>query len=621
MIRCRGFTNRNTDLDEAKKAIDKGWQNKSLSPKEIDDWVNQGGFLGWRIPRGYVVVDIDKINYATTIITHLESLGNCGVYKTPKGVHLIYKSGAEVKNVSHIISACGLEVDYRAGGKGYIIYPTANAPKRKILREIPEDVDKMPSFFNPIKGLESPLSASEGSRNHTLYTWYCKLLGLRIPEADKVIFFTNMLLDNPLEEVELGKSINSANVWWSKQGISDSGTDWDKKHLYWMKEIAYPLMSASNLKILLDKYDIKVKLNDMTHEFELNGEKVEDRHDVVVKDLAQEYKFKGVSMNTISQYLDFIGHENIYHPVKDYIDGLTALDSTTELKKLCDTLEYEAEEDREFSELLIKRWLISTIAAVYNPQFSSQGVLTLQGEGGIRKSTWLRQLSPIESSFIGEFIGFDVHDKDDVAKATKAWIVELAELESTMKKDYISLKGYITSVYDEYRAAYARRLHKHKRKTVYCASVNSVEFLKDDTGNRRFWVLGLKTIDTDTKLDLDKLWGEIKYLYFNNERYFLDDTEASILKARNLGFSVTTTLDGGLLNLLDLTPGYPQIEITATGLMPILSQFARIQMSPSQIGIALNKLGLTRIRKRINGKPTVVYNVPLNSAFIIKPSV
>jgi putative DNA primase/helicase len=305
----------------------------------------------------------------------------------------------------------------------------------------------------------------------------------------------------------------------------------------------------------------------------------------------------------------------MYHPIVDYIDKLTPKNSTEELDRLCATLEYETPEDQEFGNVLIKRWLISTIAALYNPQFSSQGVLTLQGKGGIRKSTWLRNLRPVESAFIGEFIGFDVHDKDDVAKATKAWIVELAELESTMKKDYISLKGYITSIYDEYRAAYARRMHKHKRKTVYCASVNSIEFLKDDTGNRRFWVLGLKAIDTDTKIDLDKLYSEIKFLYHNNEPYYLNADEEEKLRIMNSNFSVTTSLDGILLNFMDLTPGYPTVDITASKLMPLISHFGKMQSSPSQIGTALIKLGFTGRRKRLNGKPQLIYSIPLLSSF------
>lgn len=608
MIRCRGFTKGNTDLDEAKRAIDKGWQNKSLAQNEIDAWVNQGGFLGWRIPKGFVVVDIDNKKYATTIIAHMESIGKCGVYKTPKGVHLIYKTGASVKNTSNIRTTCGLEVDYRVGGKGYIIYPTWNSPDRKILREIPEDVETMPSFFNPIKDLESPLCAKQGSRNQTLYNWYCKLLGLEVPEADRVIFFTNMLLDDPLEEEELTKSINSANNWWAKQG--EKFTMWDKDHIKVTKYGTYPLLSVSNLTTLLNMYNINVRVNEMTHELELNGEFFKNEDDITVKDLTQKHKFVGASTTNISNYISCVGLNNSYHPVEKYLTDLKPINSTQEFNKLCSMLIHSM--DKDFVNMLLKRWLISAICAIYRPDFASQGVLTLQGEGGIMKSTWLKKLCPIPKAFQGEVVGFDACNKDQVAKVTGTWITELAELDSTMKKDYIALKGFITNPEDVYRAAYDRRLSRHKRKTIFCASVNGLEFLKDDS-NRRFWVISLDKIDMGIKIDLNTLWSEIKYMYENGERHYLTNEETTELNNINREYTVKTVADGYIQNLLDYENGVIT-EVTATELMKWVTDG---KTSPTAIGISLKKLGFNSFKKKRNGRDTRVYKLPIKSEFKI----
>jgi predicted P-loop ATPase len=353
----------------------------------------------------------------------------------------------------------------------------------------------------------------------------------------------------------------------------------------------------------------------MTKEIELQGSKIEDKHDIFIKDLTQENNFIGNNLNIVSKYVDAISRQNSYHPVKIYLDNLTPLNSLDEFDKLCSSLVFEDVEYIDFQKLLIKKWLISAVAAIYDTRFKSQGVLVLQGDGNIGKSTWFANLVPNIDWFGGEITGFSVENKDKVAQITKYWIGELAELEGTFKKDYISLKGFITAEFDEYRAAYAHRSEKHKRKTIFCGSVNSMEYLKDETGNRKYWTISVKNIDWDIVIDLDKLWSEIKYCFLNGEKYNLNSSEVQNLNSNNALFTVKSSLDDALNSFIDYSGTVEKTIVSASFFQPLLVQqgFQIEKVSSTKIGIVLKNLGFKSERYRKNGVRDRWYNIPLKN--------
>lgn len=388
---------------------------------------------------------------------------------------------------------------------------------------------------------------------------------------------------------------------------------WDKKHIHVnSKGVESPLMSLSNLRILCEHEGIEIKINEMSHDLELNGEKVEDRHDVMIKDLTQEHHFKNASMEAVSKYMDALGNENTYHPVKDFLDSLPHTDSCTEFEKLCNTIILENPDDKAYADMLLKKWLISCVAAIYKPDFKSQGSLTFQGKGGIFKSTWFSKLFPHKSWFKGEFVGLDVHDKDKISKAIKYWVVELAELESTMKKDFTALKGFITDEFDEYRAAYDRRIKKYKRKTVFCASVNPKEFIKDDTGDRRFWTVEIKDLDISTKIDLNRLWSEIKTMYESGEIYYLNREETETVVNHNREYSIKSSLDDAIAALID--PDETTKEYTAQDVIDKLRGTGYFsEITSTKVSRALHKIGYKNKKKKRNGEVVRIFDLKLKS--------
>lgn len=334
-----------------------------------------------------------------------------------------------------------------------------------------------------------------------------------------------------------------------------------KKVLEWDKDFItidknnniYPKLCSNNLKILLKYRNDIIKYNQMSKKVEFNGEEINNNVDTLIYEECMRYKFKNLNEGLIPKMLNKIAHENIYHPVKDFLDNLIPINSTKELDKMFGSLEFAEDFNIELGKEIYYKWLLMAVDAIYNNNFKGQGVLTLQGTGGIGKSTWLEKLIPNVAWFNGESIGFDVNNKDKHDKVTSTWITELAELESTFKKDYIALKGFLVSEFDSYRLPYERRTETYKRRTVFAASVNSKDFLRDDTGDRRFWILEIEDIDWDIVniIDLTKLWAEVLYMY-KKQTFKMDKTFMNKIKKLNLNYKIRTPLEDCLYDLIDI---------------------------------------------------------------------
>lgn len=168
----------------------------------------------------------------------------------------------------------------------------------------------------------------------------------------------------------------------------------------------------------------------------------------------------------------------------------------------------------------MRKWLIQCVALAHNTgrcQEAAEGVLVIQGPQGIGKTTLFRRLA-LKSEWLAEGVTLDMKNKDTIIRATSVWITELGELESTLKKDQSSLKSFITQKVDSIRAPYAAESEDRPRHTSFGATVNQAQFLKDETGDRRFFVVPLEGIDLDALLKLPdtwfiQLWAEV-YLWW-----------------------------------------------------------------------------------------------------------
>jgi putative DNA primase/helicase len=214
----------------------------------------------------------------------------------------------------------------------------------------------------------------------------------------------------------------------------------------------------------------------------------------------------------IDNYVIEVGERHSYHPVRDYIDS-QVWDGKDRLKDFYDSIVLS--EDNPMKEVMMRKWALSLVAAVYHPSFSCEGVLTFSGEQGLGKTIWIENLLPkfAKNVWNKDAVVIDTKSKDSLSKALKYWIAELGEIDATFRKtDIEALKGFLTEKVDVIRNPYERKANTYQRRTVFYATVNEEEFLRD-TQNRRFWVLGIKQFNHGPFDDVGQFWAQVKTIY------------------------------------------------------------------------------------------------------------
>lgn len=262
------------------------------------------------------------------------------------------------------------------------------------------------------------------------------------------------------------------------------------------------------------------------------------------------------SLKLIQSYLFNIADINRYNPIHDMLDEHKN-NNPENLERIYKILNLQA----SFDKLLVKKWLIQTVAfafATYDNQVSTEGMLILQGKQGLAKTSFFRVIAG-NPLWFNEGVCIDVSNKDSLIKAVSAWISELGEIDSTFKKDQSALKAFITSPLDRIRLPYAAAISDMPRTTSLCGTVNPDKFLKDDTGNRRYWVIHIDNIDKKllfglSKEDVFNLWGYVYSLYLeDNKGYLLNDVEREMVELRNLDYMTERKYEAEIRYILDFT--------------------------------------------------------------------
>ena len=126
--------------------------------------------------------------------------------------------------------------------------------------------------------------------------------------------------------------------------------------------------------------------------------------------------------------------------------------------------------------------------------YGADGVLVIRGPQGAGKTLFCSRIA-MKAEWFAEGVSIDLDKKDTVIQATSVWIAEMGELDSTLKREQLALKAFVTACCDTYRQPYARVATTKPRRTSFCATVNPQEFLNDETGSRRWWVVEPTKID------------------------------------------------------------------------------------------------------------------------------
>lgn len=321
-----------------------------------------------------------------------------------------------------------------------------------------------------------------------------------------------------------------------------------------------PLATIENLREICRRLGVIIRYNVISKEEEIlipdEAFTVDNGANASIGYLISWCARFGMPSGNLGDYVTYLADKNLYNPVANWITS-RPWDGEDRLPALFATITAEGEDTdpraRELKEILIRRWLISAVAAAFEPSgVSAHGVLVLQGSQYVGKTKWFKSLVPDHLGVVQDGMMLRPDDRDSVKQVCSFWLVELGELDATFRKsDIAALKSFITRKNDVLRRAYARRDSQFARRTVFFGSVNPKEFLHDTTGNRRYWTIACKHIDHSHTIETQQLWAQVLTLYQAREPYYLQPEEMDALNDHNESFMATDPIEERILSRLD----------------------------------------------------------------------
>ena len=367
-----------------------------------------------------------------------------------------------------------------------------------------------------------------------------------------------------------------------------------------LSERQKPLNTIPNLRYLLEnygftaRYDVSRKDMIITHPGQRGTS--DNMRSKAIDTVISLCGLNGLSKADAPSFLMSIADDTPYNPVMEFITS-KPWDGVSRLPDLLASVETKPGFDRGFFALLMRRWLISAVAAAAMPTgFWSKGVLVFQGDQSLGKTTWFRALLPPQLRDLMKVdASIDPSNKDTIISVVSHWLVELGELDGTLRKaDIARLKGFISQDVDQFRRPYGRAEEKFQRRTAFFASVNPEHFLADDTGNVRWWTVPVTGVNSEHGIDMQQLWAEVYTLYQAGERWWLDRDEERQLNACNEQHEQRDPVDELIASKYDFADPYRR-SVTATQVLLELGY-----QSPSK---SLLNSAATIMRKHF-GEPT-----------------
>ncbi len=248
------------------------------------------------------------------------------------------------------------------------------------------------------------------------------------------------------------------------------------------------------------------------------------------------------------QKMEAVARLDSFHPMVDWLVGLEAWDGEDRIGGLCETISSSAS---RLPLVYVRKWLIQAVAASHSAldsvERSFEHVLVLTGGQGIGKSTWFKSICP-PAFFRGDATLqlSGARQTDEMLQALDKPIVEIGEIDASYtKSDVAMLKNFLSRRIDKIRAPYAAKALARPRATVFGATVNTADFLQDNTGSRRFWVIDVESIDRGllNSLDIDQLWAQAYRLWLDGVQYHLTDAESEIQRAESENFRHISALE------------------------------------------------------------------------------
>lgn len=489
------------------------------------------------------------------------------------GKHYYFISDEPVANRVGVIPG----VDIRGDG-GYVVAPPSIHPNgtpytwdAKLdpaiteLHQIDDNIRFLlhKGYDNPTMKYVAPARIPEGERNHTLFKLACSLQSKGL--SDQAIYAAVMSENEakcnpPLTDKEITAIVKSVQkyekgkaIYINQKGEASQGR---REPIFDLNKDGLIKKTWANIKEAIsydpELYD-HIKYNELANSVWVFGELPwerkrtyrlwKDSDDQNLKSyLEQRYGFN--KSDKIMDALTIVANNNRFNPVCDELNRIAIDYKPEEYKGAIRRLlvEYMGVDDTNYHYEVMKTFMLGAICRVFFPGCKFDYTIILYGEQGFGKSEFVRRLALCPEWFNDNFNTLDGDKASE--KLAGMWILELAELKALKSsKDSESIKAFLTSRYDTYRAPYQRRTEQRPRMCVFTGTTNNMNVFVDKTGNRRFWPIitqkGKQTKDIfgDAEMvdrDFRLAWAEAMNMYHAaNEKPLLrlsSDMEAEALQ-------------------------------------------------------------------------------------------
>jgi len=307
-----------------------------------------------------------------------------------------------------------------------------------------------------------------------------------------------------------------------------------------------PTGTVENFRIMAAAYGVEITFNEISKDLTLTmpgfkqGGALQD--EAALSHMISLANLNRYPKGDVPSMICAMANENYVNPVRDMVESCK-WDGQDHVGQLFAQVTLAEGEEADICEMLFRRWMRGAIACGTGHTLGFESAIVWVDEmGGAGKTRFFRTLCP--PTLRADGVMLDPRDKDSVKTAVSHWLIELGELDGTFNKaDIADLKSFMSKQRDDIRLPYARTASKFPRTTAFMASVNQINFLVDDTGNRRFWPVRVTHINHEHRVNVQQAWAQAYAEVLSGQTWHLSPDENKHCARRNDQFKAVSRVD------------------------------------------------------------------------------
>ena len=378
---------------------------------------------------------------------------------------------------------------------------------------LPEDLGEIipldPKWVEVIVTGENPPDKVYHSRSELVFACLLWMLrnGVKPGQALSIVLHEDYAISAHVREKPDALRYGQRQVARALMEIEAGSKDWPVENDKFQPVPDHP----ANIRYALARLGIEVRRNLFSHTNDveglgLDGRDLNDVADILKSRFQLDFEFRA-SVAAIKSEVVAVAHEQAYHPIIDYLDGLE-WDGNRRL----DTMlrDYARAEDTALNREFGAKFMIAGVRRVRRPGVKFDTMLVFEGNQGTGKSSFAEILAVRAEWFCGS-LSLRSDDKTKAELLAGAWVVEVQEMDGIRKASTHELKRFLSTPRDKYRRSYGRDARNYPRQCIIVGSTNDQKYLFDQTGNRRFWPVRAGKMELEKlRADVDQLWAEAK---------------------------------------------------------------------------------------------------------------